>query len=75
MVWTDSQDYGADEILNTTRIVLFDKINRLMCEIIILFEVYPQMFLENPAGTRRTGDSEEREKCCGIWYNFRHQGM
>ena len=28
MVWTDSQDYGADEILYTTRIVLFDKINR-----------------------------------------------
>ena len=25
MVWTDSQDYGADEILNTTRITLFDK--------------------------------------------------
>ena len=28
MVWTDSKDYGADEILYTTRIVLFDKINR-----------------------------------------------
>jgi len=26
-------------------------------------------FLENPTYTRRTGDSEEREKCCGIWYN------
>ena len=25
MVWTDSQDYGADEILNTTGIVLFNK--------------------------------------------------
>ena len=44
MVWTDSQDYGADEILNTTRIALFDKINRLMREITILFEVYPQLF-------------------------------
>ena len=28
MVWTDSQDYGADEILYTARIVLFDKTNR-----------------------------------------------
>ena len=44
MVWTDSQDYGADEILYIARIVLFDKINRLIREIIILFEVYPQMF-------------------------------
>jgi len=44
MVWTDSQDYGADEILYTARIVLFDKINRLIREIIILFEVYPQLF-------------------------------
>ena len=44
MVWTDSQDYGADEILYTTRIVLFDKINRLILEIMILFEVYPQLF-------------------------------
>ena len=44
MVWTDSQDYGADEILYTTWIVLFDKINRLIREIIILFEVYPQLF-------------------------------
>jgi hypothetical protein len=25
MVWTDSQDYGADEILNITGIVLFNK--------------------------------------------------
>ena len=25
MVWTDFQDYGADEILNTTGIVLFNK--------------------------------------------------
>ena len=40
-VWTDSQDYGADEILYITWIVLFDKINRLIREIIILFEVYP----------------------------------
>ena len=28
MVWTDSQDYGADEILYIALIVLFDKINR-----------------------------------------------
>ena len=44
MVWTDSQDYGADEILYTTRIVLFNKINRLMREITILFGVSPQLF-------------------------------
>ena len=44
MVWTDSQDYGADEILYTARTVLFDKTNRLMRKIIILFEVYPQLY-------------------------------
>ena len=44
MVWADSQDYGADEILYIARIVLFDKINRLIREIIILFAVYPQLF-------------------------------
>ena len=44
MVWTDSQDYSADEILYTARAMLFDKINRLIREIIILFEVYPQLF-------------------------------
>ena len=44
MIWTDSQDYGADEILYIARIVLFDKINWLIREIIILFEVYPQLF-------------------------------
>ena len=43
-VWTDSQDYGADEILYTIGIVLFDKINRLMREITILFRVSPQLF-------------------------------
>jgi hypothetical protein len=42
-VWTDSQDYGADEILYTTGIALFDKINRFKREIIILFEIYPQL--------------------------------
>ena len=36
MVWTDSQDYGADEILYTARTVLIDKTNLLMREIIIL---------------------------------------
>ena len=43
MVRTDSQDYGADEILYTIGIVLFDKINRLIREITILFEVSPQL--------------------------------
>ena len=45
-VWTDSQDYGADEILYTTGIVIFNKISRLILEIIILFEVYPQLFTQ-----------------------------
>ena len=40
-VWTDSQDYGADEILYTAGTVLFNKINELMREIITLFEVSP----------------------------------
>ena len=44
MVWTDSQDYDADEILYTVRTVLFDKPNRLMREIAILFGVSPQLF-------------------------------
>ena len=44
MVWTDSQDYGADEILYTIGTVLFNINNRLMREITILFEVYPQLF-------------------------------
>ena len=44
-VWTDSQDYGADEILYIARTALFNKTNQLIREIIILFEVYPQLFL------------------------------
>ena len=52
MFWTDSQDLGADEILNTIRTMLFNKSNRLMCEIIILFEVYPQLFLAQPLAFR-----------------------
>ena len=41
MVWTDSQDYGVDEILYIARTALFNKTNQLIREIIILFEVYP----------------------------------
>jgi hypothetical protein len=41
MVWTDSQDYGADEILYIARTVLFDKTNRLMRKIIILLRSIP----------------------------------
>ena len=48
MVWTDSQDYGADEILYTARTVLFDKTNRLMREIAILFGGSPQLFHSLP---------------------------
>ena len=44
MVWTDSQDYGADEILYIARTALFNKTNQLIRETIILFEVYPQLF-------------------------------
>ena len=44
MVWTDSQDYGADEILYTIGTVLFNINNRLMREIAFFFEVYPQLF-------------------------------
>ena len=44
MVWTDSQDYGADEILYTGGIALFNKISRLIREITILFGVSPQLF-------------------------------
>ena len=44
MIRTDSQDYGADEILYIARTALFDKINRLMREITILFGVSPQLF-------------------------------
>ena len=39
MVRTDSQDYGADEILNITGSVIFNINNRLMCEIITLSRV------------------------------------
>ena len=62
MVWTDSQDYGAYEILYIARTALFNKTNQLICEIIILFIFYlpvvPQLtcpqFINN-------------EHC--LWYN------
>ena len=47
MVWTDSQDYGADEILYTIGTVLFNINNRLMREITILFGASPQMFMQS----------------------------
>jgi len=50
MVWTDSQDYDADEILYTARTVLFDKTNQLMREITILFGVSPQLFQPQQGG-------------------------
>ena len=40
-VRTDSQDYGADEILYIARTALFNKTNQLIREITILFMVYP----------------------------------
>ena len=43
-VWTDSQDYGADEILYTSKITLLYKTTRFTSEIITLFRVSPQLF-------------------------------
>jgi hypothetical protein len=40
-VWTDSQDYGADEISYTARIALFNKTTQLTSEITTLFRVTP----------------------------------
>ena len=45
MVWTDSQDYGVDEILHISKKTLFCKITRITSEIITLFRVPPQLFL------------------------------
>ena len=44
MVWTDSQDYGADEILLTSQITLFHKTTQFTSEITTLFRVPPQLF-------------------------------
>ena len=44
MFWTDSQDYGADEILYTIGTVLFNINNRLMREITILFGSDPGFY-------------------------------
>jgi hypothetical protein len=46
-VWTDSQDYRADEILYTTGIVLINKTGKLTREITTLFGVYPQLLHPN----------------------------
>jgi hypothetical protein len=43
-VWTDSQDYGVDEILHISKKTLFCKITRITSEIITLFRVPPQLF-------------------------------
>jgi len=43
-VWTDSQDYGADEILLTSQITLFHKTTQFTSEITTLFRVPPQLF-------------------------------
>ena len=47
-VWTDSQDYGADEILFTSKNTLFHKTPRIANKITILFGVSPQLFLKSP---------------------------
>ena len=48
-LWTDSQNYGADEILYTARIALFNKTTQLTSKIITLFKVPPQLFKCNLA--------------------------
>ena len=44
MIRTDSQDYGADEIICTYKITLLYKTTRFTSEIITLFRVSPQLF-------------------------------
>ena len=44
MVWTDSQDHGEDEILHTSKTMLFHKTTRFISEIPTLFRVPPQLF-------------------------------
>ena len=44
MVWTDSQDHGEDEILHTSKTMLFHKTTRFISEILTLFRVPPQLF-------------------------------
>jgi hypothetical protein len=44
MARTDSQDYSADEILYTSRTVLFNKTTRFASEITTLFKLPPQLF-------------------------------
>jgi hypothetical protein len=41
MVWTVSQDYGAEEILYIARTALFNTTTQLIREIITLLMVYP----------------------------------
>ena len=43
MVWTNSQDYGSDEILFTSKNALFHKITRIANKIITLFRISPQL--------------------------------
>ena len=43
-VWTDFQDYGADEILHTTKTTIVHKMPRFTNEIITLLGVSPQIF-------------------------------
>ena len=56
MVWTDSQDYGEDEILCTSKITLLYKTTRFTSEIITLFRVSPQLFTLLYKTTRFTSE-------------------
>ena len=46
-IWTDSQDYGVDEILHISKKTLFCKITRITSEITTLFRGPPQLFQAN----------------------------
>ena len=52
MVWTDSQDHGEDEILHTSKTMLFHKTTRFISKILTLFRVPPQLFQLFPWGER-----------------------
>ena len=62
MVWTDSQDHGEDEILHTSKTMLFHKTTRFISKILTLFRVYPQL-IRSTTGRARAGHGP-------LWTNF-----
>ena len=66
-VWTDSQDYGANEISYTSKTSLFHKTTRFTSEIITLFRVPPQLFRrqfksDDADDNERDGKEPERRR-------------